>query len=190
MESTIAKLLFRRRTLAGSIVCLASIYLFLAALWFPQQERIVGLRADLAAARQAVQLIEGYGIAHPDGTQYLAELDKKLLFIDQLLPNDPDIASFLIQAEQAAQLSGVQVAEIVPNQAEPKNGYREFSVTMTIKGDYFQILDFFQRLEGMQRFSSAAALAVQVKSGVIEGKITVQVYTYGLASGAAPGVQK
>lgn len=189
MERSVAKLLIRRRVLAGLVIYFFSLYLFFTVFWHPQQERIAGLRAKVAATRQEVLLIESHGIAHPDGRQYLAELDKKLLFINQILPNEPAIAEFLVLTEQAAQLSSVQIADIVPNQTNFKSGYREISVTMTIKGNYFQMLDFFYRLEGMQRFSSAAALAVQVKSGLIEGKITARVYAYGLASDAAPGVQ-
>lgn len=189
MERTVAKLLIRRRDLAGLVIYILSLYLFFTFFWYPQQERIAGLRAEVAATGQEVLLIEGHGITHPDGRQYLADLDKRLLFINQLLPNEPDIAGFLVLTEQAAQLSGVQIADIMPNQTIFQNGYREISVTMTIKGNYFQMLDFFHRLEGMQRFSSAAAIAVQVKSGLIEGKITARVYAYGLASDAAPGVQ-
>lgn len=190
MELSFDKLQTKHKVFVFCTFYIAVVFLFMAAIWSPQQLQIAALRTDLAAARQAVGVIENYGLAHPDGAQHLAELDKIMLPINQLLPNDPDIGGFLVQVEQISHSSGVQLEQVVPNQAVPKNGYREIPVAMTIKGNYFQILDFLQRLEGTQRFSSAAAMALQAKSGLIEGKITVQVYAYGLAPVAIPSVQK
>lgn len=187
----VAGLLQRHKVLlAGSSICLLVFYLFIAALWIPQQKKNTALRTELSTVRQAVLAVENHGIAHPDGKQYLAELDKQLLLADQLLPGRPDIGNFIVETEKNARISGVQIIEIIPSQFNQKNEYHEISVTMTIKGNYFQMLDFFHRLEGMQRFSSVTAVAVQAKSGLMEGKITIQVYAYGLASVAAPGVQK
>lgn len=187
----IAGLLQQHKALAGSSsICLCGFYLLIAALWMPQQEKHAALRTELAAVRQAVSAVENHGRSHPDGKQYLADLDKQLLLVDQLLPSRPDIGTFIVETEKNARISGLQIIEVIPSQLNPRNGYHEISVTMTIKGNYFQLLDFFHRLEGMQRFSSVTAVAVQAKSGLIEGKITIQVYADGLASVAAPGVQK
>ena len=186
----VAGLLERHKVLVGSSVCLLVFYLLIAVFWIPQQEKMIALRTELSNVRQAVLAVESHGIAHPDGKQYLAELDKQLLLVDQLLPDKADIGTFIVETEKNARISGVQIIEIIPNQLNQKTEYHEISVTMTIKGSYFQMLDFFHRLEGMQRFSSVTAVAVQAKSGLIEGKNTIQVYAYGLASVAAPGVQR
>lgn len=166
--------------IASAITILTVFFTFF--IWRPQHERIVALTEEFNAEQQQVRVLENFALSHPDANKYLNELDSKRTRVDNLLPNDANISSFLIMLEQNAKASGVRLEQVQPSQAVNKNGYREIPVSMSIKGNYFQLLDFLQRMEGsQQRFNSTGSMAITNKSGSLESKMTVIVYAYGVA---------
>ncbi len=163
------------------------IWLFFSCLFLPQKIQIVNLTAQYQTERQKTQIIEMYAAAHPDIERDLGELDGKLIQVDKMLPNSNDIYDFLVQLEQAAKGSSIQLVQIKPGQILNKNGYREIPVEIFIKGNYFQMLDFLKKLEDGPRFNTITSISIKAQKDNLDAAILVVVYGYGTATVADQG---
>lgn len=164
---------------AASLVVIA--WLFYSYVLLPQNLRIAELKVQCQAGGQQVQLIEAYAAAHPDIEHYLNELDGKIGQVSKILPDNNNIRDFLVQAEQAAKESSVRLSQIKPGQAVNKNGYREIPVEIAVKGSYFQILEFANKLENGPRFNTITNISMRAQQGILDNTVSVIIYSYGTA---------
>ena len=170
--------------LFGAVAFLV-VVLFLQFAMGPQRVRSAALSGDIAMEKQRVAIIEYFALTYPDAAGHAAQLSSQLARNNQLLPAEADIGGVLILMEEAARDSGVIIGQIQPGKAVPKNNYQEIPIALTVKGSYYQILDFTRRLEGARRFAAISFLSLQAKEGLLTGKITVNVYAQA-QGGAVP----
>ena len=169
-----------------SLTMFAAVWIFVLLVYLPQTARNNELRQQLQAQQQQVKIVESFALAHPEADKYLTELDKRQAALDKMLPNNPDIGEFVLQVEWAARDSGVQVTQMKPSAPVNKEGYREIPVEILAKGNFFQTAAFIKKLEDSQRFVVTQNLSMQSKQGIIDSKISVSIYSFGLV--AAPQV--
>lgn len=168
-------------------------YLFYSGLIAPQRERITELEAQRASDLVRLKLVDDFSRQHPQLEAYLAELDNKILQTDALLPSDPAVSDFVIQIQQAARETQVEIFHIAPGVYLNKAGYYEIPVEVGVRGSFFQVVEFIQRCESLARFTSIAMVNIQAKQGVLECKIPLVIYTFGTApvkADAAPNQPK
>jgi Tfp pilus assembly protein PilO len=93
------------------------------------------------------------------------------------IPDDPDLAQFILDLNDAANQSGVNLLNISPTQPSSSSsgvsgGPRgagavppAVKVSMNITGGYFQVLDFLDRLDTLSRLVVVDTLSVTHSSG-------------------------
>lgn len=171
----------------GLVGCILLYYIY---IFTPQNLRI----AELTAVRQAVEqqnsTIQSFAKKKPDTDRYLVEVEKKAALADAILPNNADIGGFLIQLEKAATASGLQLCEVKPAKNIIKTNYQETSLEVITKGSFVQTLAFLQNLENVVRFNAVSSISVQSRQGLLEGKLTIIIYSYGVPSGAQSQPEK
>lgn len=150
----------------------------------PQNLRINELTATRNELIQKNTNIQDFAKKNPDTNKYLAEIKRKNVLADALLPNNADIASFLIQLERIAAASGLQLCEIKPGQSIGKAGYLEVPVEVIIKGSFGQLLAFLQKLDNAERFNSVSNVSIKSHQGVLDSKLTIVIYSYSEPNGA------
>lgn len=187
MNESLEKLPTKHKVLLFLLASLMTVAVFFAIVLAPQQARVAALQSQLVAQQQQVQTLESYALAHPDAGKYAEELNQRIAQVNHLLPGQADISGFLIQLEQLAKASNVKIAQLQPSPPVNKKGFYEVPVAMAVKGTYFQLLDFIQRLEGAERFSSISTMTLQAgKDSSLEGKVTVHIYAFGQATVPTP----
>ena len=160
---------------------------FISSVIIPQWDRIAALRNALKVEQVQVAGITSYVEHNSDLDKQYVELRQKLDQTSLLLPEQSDIGSFLVQLEQVAKASKVVLGQVQPSQPVVKTGYYEIPVTITVSGNYFQVLDFMSRIEGMKRFVAVSSMSLKPKTGdVLDGNIAVIIYASGQASGTVP----
>ncbi|MCX7780937.1 MAG: type 4a pilus biogenesis protein PilO [Negativicutes bacterium] len=162
------------------LIILTGAYVLL--VYWPQTARINDLRTQLALQRQQVKTVEDFVLAHPETDKYLAELGQRQGFADKLLPNSPDIGEFVREIQRAAVETGVQISYIKPAVPVNKEGYREIPLEILLRGTFFQTTAFLKKLEDGSRFSSVHNLTLHSRQGMLEGKVNVSVFCYGVAA--------
>ena len=81
--------------------------------------------------------------------QQQATLDK----LNAAIPPTPDLAEFIFEANTAAADSGVDWLSIAPTPpiASPTGGPSEIALNIQVQGGFFQVLDYLNRLEDLER---------------------------------------
>ena len=154
--------------------------LFYIGIVAPQRANIAVLAAQYQAEQQRVQVIETYAKQHPDSGAHLKELDQKLTQINVKLPDQPELGEFIKEIEQASKLSGMRLAEIKPAVAINKAGYREIPIEILLRGSFANLLEFVKAIESGKRFTSIATTNIQAKQGMLEVKLTMNIYSFGV----------
>jgi type IV pilus assembly protein PilO len=162
---------------AMSVILLS--YLFYIGLIAPQRERITELETQRDSDAVRLKLVDDFSQQHPHLEIYLAELDQKILQTDGLLPSDPAVGAFVIQIQQAAKDTQVEIFHIVPGTYLSNSGYYEIPIEVGVRGSFFKVVDFIQHCESLSRLTSIAMVNIQAKQGLLECKIPLVIYTFG-----------
>lgn len=81
------------------------------------------------------------------------KLREQATVLDAAMPNDPQLAQFILQVQDASNASGIEWLSIAPTPPAPGVAPQasEVAITMSVKGGYFQVQDFLSRLENLSR---------------------------------------
>ena len=156
------------------------VMVFYTYVYQSQQQCLAQLNTDLQMTKQKVQVLEGFLAQHPDLKQYEKELQDKTDLVNSKLPADKDISSFIMQVEDSAKKTNVKLNRVKPIGEENKENYRGIKVELDITGDYFQTLEFLKKLEQLQRFNTVTDMSVQAKDEILNSKLSLLVYSYGV----------
>jgi Tfp pilus assembly protein PilO len=103
-----------------------------------EQKRTDGLEADLARLQSQAK----------NASQQQALLRK----LDAAVPKNPDLAEFIIQANDIADSSGISFLSIAPAPpAAGEGGASVINMTISISGSFFQLQDYLRQLEQLER---------------------------------------
>jgi type IV pilus assembly protein PilO len=142
-----------RRTIlvAGAAAAGLAIMWFLL-LWGPQ-----GGKLDDARERETAAQAENDGLelrlarlqaAQQEAPEMMADLDG----LRRAVPDDPQLAEFILDANTAASDAGVDFISIAPG--VPQAGAAlppTITLSISVSGEYFSVLDYLERLSDMPR---------------------------------------
>ena len=180
MEKITAKLETRHKIFFFVLGLAIVVMVFYTYVYQSQQQCLAQLNTDLQMTKQKVQVLEGFLAQHPDLKQYEKELQDKTDLVNSKLPADKDISSFIMQIEDSAKKTNVKLNRVKPIGEENKENYRDIKVELDITGDYFQTLEFLKKLEQLQRFNTVTDMSVQAKDEILNSKLSLLVYSYGV----------
>ena len=164
----------------GISVLLAS-YLAYAFLLVPEWTRLDELTAQYKVEQQQVKVIEAFALAHPIPEQHLLELDNKIMQVDKLLPDSPEISNFLVELDVLSRECGVQLSYLKPIKVINKEGYREIEVEFSINGRFPQVMSFLSKAENGSRFINLTNIAMQLGKNGLESKLSAKIYSHGVS---------
>lgn len=157
----------------------AIIITFFVFVFLPQREEVQTLTIQLEAKQNTTQVLEAYIAQHPDLDQYSIELEQKFADVSARLPNTLDMSSFLVQLDRAAKDSKVMIMSVKPAVAQPKSGYQEYPIELTVQGSYKTILTFLTNLNKLTRYTLVNDVAADAKLNMLEIKVGVSIFTFG-----------
>ncbi|WP_371368744.1 hypothetical protein SRRS_22000 [Sporomusa rhizae] len=162
---------------AGILLSMQLCYIYII---IPQNQRIAELQAIYQTAIRKNALIQEFAKKNPNIAQYLAEVSKKAVQADTMLPNELDISEFIIQLERTINTSKLQLIEVKAAQVIDKTEYREIPVEIIVQGSFSQMIDFLQKLENMPRFTIVNQINIQSQQGILNSKLNLSIFTYGV----------
>jgi len=162
---------------AGAVALVAAWFL---VLWSPQSSKLDGAQEREEAAADANSALELRIDRLRDLRARRPELEADLVSLQAAVPASPELDSFLLDADAAAERAGVDITSITP--AKPAAGATEettpattpttaagaeatgttgeaatgappsaITVALDASGGYFQVLDFINRLDDLPR---------------------------------------
>lgn len=177
MSLTWGKLEIKQKLILLGVVSLLAVGLTTLLLILPQLERLEQARAQYQQELRQVQVVEAFVRTHPDTDRYLAELDQKAAALSRGLPENVALGDYLAQLETVANISGVKLVQVKPSPPADKGGYQEIQLAVTVKGGFFQLLNFVKVLDGGPRFCAITKVSVQSQQGGLESQLAVNIYS-------------
>ena len=138
-------------TIAAAVIILVALISFLV---YPQFQRLGVLSAEVASAQQQadaakMQLQERQGFK-----DRAVETSAKWLRLENLVPENPDLPSLIIELQDAGFKSGVQVVNVTPAAPAPSDkaaGVTKMVVNLEILGSWTDTVDYMESLMRLDR---------------------------------------
>lgn len=130
----------------------------------------------------------------------------ELMRIANELPDTPQLPSVIVELQDVANASGVEMRSISPGgmspgaplpAGTPAVTYQVLPLSVVVQGEWVELIDYFQRIRNLDRgvrvvsTNFAYVPADLVKAGYIESAVTLEVYTMAASttSSSAAGSQ-
>ena len=158
----------RKAVLIGVGASLALAGLWFLLLWSPQGARLTDARARQEAAAAENSQLEVRAARLVAAEQRRPELAADLETLRVAVPDAPDLAQFLLDANSASVEAGVDFISISPTPPTPSATPglpSEVALSISVEGGYFEVLDFLDRLSSLPRVVVVDTLGLTASDG-------------------------
>jgi Tfp pilus assembly protein PilO len=147
--------------IAGGVTLLI-VAVWYVALYSPKSADLSKAHGDLTSAEANQQTLKAQ-LSNLRGLEAnRAKQQAVLQKLSAAVPPTPDLATFILQANDIATQSGVsflQVSPGIPSAGSPS----PIALSMQIEGTFYQVYDYLNRLENMQRLVLIDSLSLSSK---------------------------
>ncbi len=130
-------------------VLVAALFYFFA--WQPKSEEIAEIDEQIQAVEQETQRLEQRVIELKQVRADAPEIESDIVAAESLVPRDIAMPGLLRQMQLAADESGADLFNITasrPTQVEDaQSGLAATAISVQLSGGYYQLVDFFRRVE-------------------------------------------
>jgi type IV pilus assembly protein PilO len=174
--------------IAGGAI-LAMVALWYVMLFSPQGSALSAANSRLEAAHERQTELRAQIRALETAKTAPSTIQAQISTLKQAIPGTPDLAGFIDAANSAANASGVDFVSLAPSQPTlGKAGVSELRLSMAVKGTYFQVVDFVNRLNGMPRLVVVDSLNLTGdKSGSLSAQINARMFVQPQTAASASG---
>jgi Tfp pilus assembly protein PilO len=141
-----------RAVVLGLLFTVVVVLIWNLLIFAPKGRSLSRAKKDAQASQQIEQTLRTAltrltDISH-NGPEIAAELDK----LSAAVPDSPDLDGFILSANQIAVQSGIDWLSVSPGVITAgTTGPSVIALSVQIKGGFFQVLDYLNRLEAMGR---------------------------------------
>ena len=152
----------------------AAFYFF---LHLPQHAELHAKEAEAFRLRQELAAADAFRRGHPEPAKEEKTVETRRRLLEVKLPPRLDGGAFMLEAERRAAESGVQLLGVVPGDGRDAGGLAKAPVRLSVRGDFFSLIDFLYALEQRGRFVKIDAMRGKVDDGgVFAGTVELWIY--------------
>lgn len=145
------KLSPRDRLVAAIVGCVLAVLVLAGVLIYPQVIKLAPLNRQIAAAQSNAQAAK-MKLAERQGFRDRAiSNNAKWLKLMNQVPDNPDLASFIIELQDTAFKSGVQVVAVSPTVPAKEGPFSTVAVSVEVLGSWADTVDFMEALMNLDR---------------------------------------
>jgi Tfp pilus assembly protein PilO len=137
--------------IAGAVVL---VLLWYFVLFAPTQSDLKSTRAEVAATDNQNQELQNTIRRLKELSRNATQQAATLRTLRAAIPANPDLGEFILQANDIASASGIEFLSIAPSPPVASTGSgpsTTIPVTIQIDGGFFEVLDYLNRLEDLER---------------------------------------
>lgn len=160
----------------GQVALMAAlaVLIVLAGYWFKfaeMRDQIAAIRAEVGQMNEKIQ--EGQAIERklPEFEREVANLQRKLGDIQQILPTGTETGDLLRWIKNMSDQSNLDLKSFSPGNLQPKEFYRDFPIDMDVVGRYHDLGIFLDRVSKYSRIINVDNLRMNGATGVGEKTI-------------------
>ena len=135
-------------TVVASVVVIAAL---LALLIYPTFKKLGTLDTQIAQARSEVAATKSLLEQRQAIKDRAAQTDAKWLALANQVPDNPDLPALIIELQDAAFESGVQLVAATPAEAVSKGAFVSVPMSIQILGTWADTVDYLQRIAKLSR---------------------------------------
>lgn len=145
-------------------------YQFLLAGTWEQEEKILNKNNELSSA-----IVQEQRIARdlPRFKQEVKDLELKLKYALQELPDKREIDQFLYSVSNVARDAGLTVSRFKPSAGSQKGFYAEVPASIAVEGTFHQIVTFFDEVSRLPRIVNINQITVKDPK-VLDAQVNVR----------------
>lgn len=138
-------------------IIVAVILAILIALGFgilglrPQLGKIAELRTQQQEEQKKKQNAEATLERLREAKKEAAETESKLIETKKRLPEDPQLASLLVEIQDTANQAGIDLVSIKPSEMTAQTNLTSIPLQIHVEGSFFDLVDFLYRLKDLKR---------------------------------------
>ena len=122
-----------------------------AFLVWPQIQQLSDLDGKISSAQQDVNSARQLYAVRVQSKNRAAETDAKWLRQSNLVPEGPDLPSLIVELQDTAFSSGVQLIAVTPSTPSGTQTYYTIPISMQVIGTWSDTVDYLQRLLKLNR---------------------------------------
>lgn len=107
---------------------------------------------------------------------YREKINFNLNLLAEKIPQEIDEEKFLLQLNDMAKYSSVNIIEMMPKNKSTQNNLKQEEIEIVLQGDYFAIVDFLHQLNLNSRLVSIQDSNIFIQNNTINAKLTLQIY--------------
>jgi Tfp pilus assembly protein PilO len=167
-------------------------------LWSPQGKALDRARQRQQVAADQIDELEARLNQLRDAQRNEATTRAQIAQLQEAIPDEPNLAQFILDTNDAATRSGIEFLSISPtppaagSAVDPTTGApvpgtpSQVGLNVSISGGYFQVLDFVNRLVDLPRIVVIDSLTVSSSAGELAVQIAGRMFTTQAPAGTAP----
>ena len=159
-------------TKRNAIIGIVGGALVVILIWYfvfykPASDDLSKTQGELTTAERQQQTLEATLARLQDLDRNAPQQQANLQKLSAAIPSTPDLADFIFQANTAAADSGVDWVSIAPTPpaASTTGGPTVIVLAIQVNGGFFQVLDYLNRLEDLQRLVVTDTISVAAGGG-------------------------
>lgn len=142
----------KRNVLIGAIAAVVAVVLiWYFVLYKPLGEDLTSTQAQVSEEQTKTDDLQATLTRLQSQAKNSTEQQALLNKLDKAVPEQPDLAEFIIEINQIAEEAGIDFLTISPAPPAAGTGASVIGLTITIKGSFFQLQDYLRLLEQMDR---------------------------------------
>jgi type IV pilus assembly protein PilO len=141
----------REQIIVSAVVAVVVILAVAGFLVWPQFQQIGQLSGDIQAARTEVKSSEDLLNRRKASKDRAAETDAHWLRLSNLVPEGPDLPSLIVELQDSAFASGVQLVSVTPGAPAAGAQYYTIPIEVQVIGTWADSVDFLQRIMKLNR---------------------------------------
>jgi len=155
---------------AVAIGVVAILVALVAFLIWPQVQKLGELDTQIATAQQQVSAAKGLVAQREQSKQRAADTDASWLRLSNLIPEGPDLPSLIIELQDVAFASGVQLVVVTPSTPVKSTAAEYYTVPVQLEviGTWADTVDYMQRLYKLNRGLRIVEFTTQTTTNVQE----------------------
>jgi Tfp pilus assembly protein PilO len=141
----------REQLIVWVLVAVVVVIGLAAGLVFPQIGRLSDIARDISEQDAQVAEAKRLVAVREQSKNRVAETDAKWMRMANLIPEGPDLPSLIVELQDAAFASGVQLIGVTPSDMDATPTYYTIPVQVEVLGTWADTVDFLQRMGRLNR---------------------------------------
>ena len=148
--------------IGGAVLAIVLLWYFV--LYAPLGDDLSSAQAQVATEQKTTDDLNAQLAQLKSQAKNSTQLQAKLRKLDAAVPAQPNLAEFIIQANDIADQSGISFLSIAPSPPAAGTGVSVINLTMSIQGSFFQLQDYLRLLEQLERLVIVDGITISTSS--------------------------